>query len=77
MADDNNAQNNNVVPAQVQPANNAPARQWVTNPMVGNYYPETRQGKETFHQKTRGLPEDKRCSVLQKKASALKNYSKK
>ena len=55
MVDDNNAQNNNVVPARVQPTNNAPAQQWVTNPMVGHYYPETRQSQATFHRKTRRL----------------------
>ena len=44
--------------------------------MVGNYNPGTCQGQETFHCKTRGLPEDKQCSVLQKEAPALKKLLK-
>ena len=44
--------------------------------MIGNYNPGTHQGQENFHRKTRGLPEDKRYSVLQKKAPALNKLLK-
>ena len=75
MADEHNAQDNNGVPAQVPADNSAPSQQWIINPIVGNYNPCTRQGQETFHRKTRGLPEDKK-TVLQKEAPSLKKLLK-
>ena len=61
---------------QVQAASNALAQQWIINPMVGNYNPGTRQDQETFRRKTKGLPEDKQFSVLQKEAPDLKKLLK-
>ena len=46
---------------------------WRTNTTSN---PGTRQGQETFHQNTRGLPEDKRYPVLHKEAPALKKLLK-
>ena len=77
MADENNPAE--VDPPAVPEANAnaiAPRVQWVTNPMVGNFNPGTRSGQDIFHKKTKGLPEDKRYSVTQKEAPAIKRFLK-